>query len=166
MGKLDKVRVGVLSDSHGDARALERALARMRSEGGVDVLCFLGDCVRDVAIIAPIIAAWEKPPALHVVRGNNDILSEHPAQLCVQAGGKTLLLVHGHLQRVRTHRLQLLLCAQEAGADVALFGHTHQSECGYERGILLLNPGACSGRSPTCAVLSIAAGEMRPEIWD
>ena len=164
MPRRDVVRVGVLSDTHGDEPSILRALARIRQTGGADMLCFLGDCVGDLLIIRAALTSWERPPVLHAVRGNNDVLARYPDEMLVQAGGKALLLVHGHLQRVRTHRLQLVLHAQERGADVALFGHTHQSECGFEQGVLLLNPGACSGRQPSYALLTIAAEELLPEI--
>ena len=53
----------------------------------------------------------------------------------------TLLLTHGH--RYHVPRTDLLSYkAEETGADVVIFGHTHCPHRSEENGILFLNPGA------------------------
>ena len=160
MGKA--VRIGVLSDTHRDEGAIRRAMERLQADGPLDALCFLGDCASDLDAIEACLSPAKKTE-IYAVRGNNDVFSSLPDELTVSLGGKKLLLVHGHRQRVKMHRLGLLLHAQERGADIALFGHTHRPECGYERGILLLNPGAACGAHPTCAVLAIQDGTVIPK---
>ncbi|MCL2545058.1 MAG: metallophosphoesterase [Clostridia bacterium] len=156
------VRIGVLSDTHRDDAAIRRVMARLQAAGPLDALCFLGDCAADLDAIEACLSSAKKT-AVYAVRGNNDVFSAQPDELTVSLGGKKLLLVHGHRQRVKFHRLGLALHAQERGADIALFGHTHRPECGYERGILLLNPGAACGAHPAWAELVIRDGAVAPK---
>ncbi len=156
----DATRIGVLSDSHHDHRAIEKAMGLLALGGPLDAVCFLGDCTVDAAVIEPTLGKAK----LYVVRGNNDLLSSDPDEMVVALGGKRFLLTHGHLHRVKIHRLQLLLAAQQAEADIALFGHTHQPECGYEQGVLLFNPGACSGYGATCGLITVEHGILRADI--
>ena len=156
-------RIGVLSDSHEDRRGIQRAMDALQQGGVLDALCFLGDCIRDL----PAIEACLQPgheTAVYAVCGNNDFYAQKPDAYTLCIGGKKLLLVHGHRQRVKLHRLGLVLQAEEAGADIALYGHTHVPDCCYEHGILLLNPGAARGARPTCALLTLQGGEVHPEI--
>jgi len=159
--KGNALRIGVLSDTHHDESAVRRLMERLLADGPLSALCFLGDCATDLLAIADCLPASDNT-ALHAVRGNNDILSALPDERIVCLGGKKLLLVHGHLQRVKMHRLGLLLHAEESGADVVLFGHTHRQECAYERGILLLNPGAACGAHPSCAAITLRGGAVIP----
>ena len=164
MGNVARIwRIGVLSDSHGDQRGIQRAMAALQQGGALDMLCFLGDCIQDLPVIEGLLPQ-ENTPVVHAVRGNNDLYAREPDACIAHIGGKKLLLVHGHRQRVKLHRLALVLQAEEAGADIALYGHTHMTDCCYERGILLLNPGAAGGARPTCALLTLQGGEVHPEI--
>ena len=52
--------------------------------------------------------------------------------------------------------------AREAGADAALFGHTHRPFCERRAGILCLNPGTLARGQ--YAVLTVADGTCRPEL--
>lgn len=154
-------RVGILSDTHHDVSAIRRAMERLQAAGPLDTLCFLGDCSSDLPLIESFLLPSQKT-AVHAVRGNNDLLSSLPDEVILRLGGKKVLLVHGHLQRVKMHRVGLLCRGEEAGADIVLFGHTHQQECAYERGLLFLNPGAASGLRPTCASLEIDGERIIP----
>ncbi len=156
----DILRIGVISDSHHDPSAMQDVLSALWRGGAINAVCFLGDCMNDTAAIQERLGS----APLYSVRGNNDLMSSEPDERVVTMGGKRFLLTHGHLYRVKMHRLQLLLAAQQAEVDVALFGHTHQPECGYEQGILLFNPGACSGRQPTCGIITIERGVLRADI--
>ena len=156
------MRVGVLSDTHRDDAAIRQVMKRLQAAGPLDALCFLGDNAADVGTIEACLLPGNKTP-VYAVRGNNDVFCVHPDELTVSLGGNKLLLTHGHRQRVKLHRLGLLLHAEELGADVALFGHTHRPACGYERGILLLNPGAACGAHPAWAELIIQDGAVVPK---
>ena len=151
------MRIGVLSDSHGDTDALRGLMDKM---GRLDALCFLGDVSEDARYIEQRLSLRSIKPAFYAVKGNNDIYSAEPEEMTVYLGEKKFLLVHGHRQRVKQGLMGLSLRAREVQADVVLFGHTHQACCTYDGDILLLNPGSAgrgswASRLPSAAVVSV-----------
>ena len=152
------MRVGVFSDSHGDHEALDELLERM---GALDAVCFLGDVARDAEHLRERLAAMPNQPVLYAVRGNNDYYSTCtlPWELLIELGGVRIYMTHGH-QLVSL--MNLAYKAQECGAQVALFGHTHQALCEIAQGVLLLNPGSagnfCRGGRARASVLEINEG--------
>ena len=152
------MRVGVFSDSHGDHEALDELLERM---GVLDAACFLGDVARDAEHLRERLEAMPNQPPLYAVRGNNDYYSTCtlPWELLIELGGVRIYMTHGH-QLVSL--MNLAYKAQECGAQVALFGHTHQALCETVQGVLLLNPGSagnfCRGGRARASVLEINKG--------
>lgn len=134
-------RLGIVSDSHDHDVWLRLYLEICRREK-YDAVFHLGDYHSDARWLErrldiPLIA----------VAGNCDAFSGQArmARACYE--GHRLLAVHGHLQDVKYGYDRLSYCAEEAGADIALFGHTHQPYAGWMGGVLLINPGALmSGR--------------------
>ena len=152
------MRVGVFSDSHGDHEALDELLERM---GALDAVCFLGDVARDAEHLRERLAAMPNQPVLYAVRGNNDYYSTCtlPWDLLIELGGVRIYMTHGHRL---VSLMNLAYQAQECGAQVALFGHTHQALCETVQGVLLLNPGSagnfCRGGRARASVLEINRG--------
>ena len=96
-----------------------RAIAREKP-----ALCFfLGDGERDLAQVQA------RFPALpfYAVRGNCDWRSALSASIVCTVGGVCIFATHGHLYEVKhePNLDSLLRAAEEAGASLALFGHTH-----------------------------------------
>ena len=146
-------RVGVFSDSHGDREALDNLLERM---GHIDAACFLGDISSDAMHLRDRLSRMPHQPVLYAVRGNNDLASMLPDDLLVELGGKRIHMEHGH----RCPSLMTLAYrAKDRGADIALFGHTHEPLCEQAYGVLLLNPGSagnrCRGGRARASVLEI-----------
>ena len=152
------MRMGVFSDSHGDHEALDELLERM---GALDAVCFLGDVARDAEHLRERLAAMPNQPVLYAVRGNNDYYSTCtlPWDLLIELGGVRIYMTHGHRL---VSLMNLAYKAQECGAQVALFGHTHQALCETVQGVLLLNPGSagnfCRGGRARASVLEINRG--------
>ena len=150
--------VGVFSDSHGDHEALDELLERM---GALDAVCFLGDVARDAEHLRERLEAMPNQPPLYAVRGNNDYYSTCtlPWDLLIELGGVRIYMTHGHRL---VSLMNLAYKAQECGAQVALFGHTHQALCETVQGVLLLNPGSagnfCRGGRARASVLEINRG--------
>ena len=113
-------RIGVFSDSHGDRDALERLLEEM---GHVDAACFLGDISSDAMFLREKLEEMPHQPVLYAVRGNNDLASMLPDQLLIELGGHKIWMEHGHLV---PNLMTLAFRAKDHGADIALFGHTHE----------------------------------------
>ena len=49
----------------------------------------------------------------------------------------------------------LVAAAEERGAQIALFGHTHQAMTEYRGGLYLMNPGSLSGPSGTYGIIDL-----------
>jgi putative phosphoesterase len=159
------IRVAVISDTHGSFRHLPAAVQAL---GQVDWLLHAGDHLRD----APRVAAALGVPAERVraVVGNCCYPETEPAEVVAEIGGVKFLLVHGHKHGVKTGVERMHWAAQEAGARVAVFGHSHVPVNVDWGGVLLFNPGSLSqprlpGDPPTCGLIEIGPdGSVRGEI--
>lgn len=132
------MKILVLSDSHGNCENLERAYEKEQP----DVVLHLGDGEDDFAYLLqqdPFVTACH-------VRGNCDVGSQSETEKTVQYGGYRFFMTHGHKYNVKFSLMRLFYAAQEAMADVALFGHTHVPYCSNEGGLWMMNPGTISGR--------------------
>ena len=88
----------------------------------------------------------------------------------VRAGGKNLLLTHGHKQRVHWNPDTISYWAAEQGADVVLFGHTHMPFWDDSWHVAMFNPGSISlprgGGLPTFGILTIENGKVEGAIME
>ncbi|ADI02795.1 MAG TPA: metallophosphoesterase [Syntrophothermus lipocalidus] len=130
------MRIVVCGDTHGRINMMKAELGKME---GVDLLLHTGDFYKDGLELARFSGVQAR-----VVVGNCDIGMSEPAEDLFEIEGYRFLLTHGHLYRVKNHLISLKLRAKETGADVVVFGHTH--EPGWEKieGIWFLNPGSAS----------------------
>ena len=156
----------IFSDSHGRAEAMETALARQIKRP--DCVFFLGDGLRDVQAVE-----WGNSP-LYTVRGNCDwfFFEDAPQERLVTLGGHRFFATHGHAYGVKSGTGALLSHAAHAGADVVLFGHTHNPLCeilpvGSEVGgirltrpMYLFNPGSIGDTSRSFGTLSLMGDQL------
>ena len=115
------MRILVVSDTHGDAYSLQQAVLAQPS---ARVVIHLGDGVRGNCDF----------------RADDDLLYAREETI----GGKRLFFTHGHLYQVKFDLYRAVTAAKERGADILLFGHTHQALTDYEDGLYMLNPGSLS----------------------
>ena len=155
------MKILILSDSHGCVEAMETVVAREKPQAMVH----LGDLWADGKQLGKL---FPDIP-LYQVAGTCDRYGWEPGQdqiRTVSLDHVVIYMTHGHLHGVKLSLLRLRLAAKEAGAQVALFGHTHRSFCRNQGDVLLINPGACGGSSGTYAVLETGHGaptcEIRP----
>ena len=150
------MKICVFSDSHGREGKMADAIAFEQP----DACFFLGDGERDLAVIEECFPKLK----IYAVSGNCDFVSMLKSSRCCEIEGVTIYATHGHLSRVKYEaELDTLTSqAQEAGADVALFGHTHRQHLSYNRGIMLLNPGTV--HYGEYAVLTIENGRCTAEL--
>lgn len=149
----------ILSDSHREMEYMRDAVRRERP----DAVIHLGDLVPDADRLA------EKFPGLPVlsVRGNCDFSQPPRAEELLRTfEGVKIFGVHGHRYRVKQTLLPVEMAARQNGADVLLFGHTHCPYCEYYNGLWMLNPGACSGRTPSYGVVQIENGTVNCRVTD
>ena len=143
----------VLSDSHGYINNAIDVLERFKDEA--EGFIHLGDCCTDAEYLHSKFShmRW------YSVAGNNDYGGQAPAKAIAHIGGKKIVMVHGHKQRVSYGVMTLSYLGMEEGADAVLFGHTHRPFIEYEGNTALFNPGSISlPRStdkPTFGIMNI-----------
>lgn len=153
------MKICVFSDSHGYEGNMTAAI-------GLEVPAmyfFLGDGERDFEDVRRL---FPDIPAI-AVRGNCDFRSSLSISHTYEAGGIRIFATHGHMYNVKYEReLETLsAAAQRAGADVALFGHTHRQYLSEKNGLLIVNPGSIGlGIYPCYAVLNIEGGKCRADL--
>jgi len=151
--KGDRVKILVLSDSHGRCEYMHQAIKTEKP----DCVIHLGDHAGDAERL------FEQYPYLPVlsVRGNCDYM-DHTTPECRECmfDGVRVLMVHGHTYGVKNGLLRLYMAAKEKAVHVALFGHTHCAFCENKDGIWLMNPGTCGAFScKTYGVVEITNGQ-------
>lgn len=129
------MRILVLSDSHGNKFHLSLAIEKQPRARHV---IFLGDGERDLDDLLP----FYEDRIFHRVRGNCDLASLLPLEGVVSLSGKRIFYTHGQKYQVKFGTWDLCQAARGAGADICLFGHTHQPLVDYCDGLHLLNPGS------------------------
>ncbi|MEW6524883.1 MAG: metallophosphoesterase [Bacillota bacterium] len=128
------MRIGVVSDSHGDLKALHIAMMQL---GCFDILLHAGDFHQD--------AAWAKVQTnarVIAVPGNCDQVSLAPQERRVMVAGKKLWLLHGHRYGIKSGFGRLIQEAHRRRVDLVVFGHTHHPVVFYDRGVCFVNPGS------------------------
>ena len=131
----------VLSDTH---RSLGFACEAIEKERP-DAVLHLGDHMTDAEDLS---YAFQKPEFFYVP-GNCDFAPTVPQSLTLEFGGVRVFMTHGHIYGVKRELGALFCAAKDAGAQLALFGHTHVQHLETRVGVTLLNPGTAgsSGRS-------------------
>ena len=151
----------ILSDSHGHTRNLRTALAsQLRAP---DMVLFLGDGLRDLGCLG----LQEKRISLLGVKGNCDGYTypepDEPNERLLTVGNVRILMMHGHTHHVKGGWMPAAAHAARQGADILLFGHTHQaieehlpagtllSGIPLEKSLTVFNPGTVGGGWGTAA---------------
>lgn len=146
------MKILVLSDSHGELRYMEKAVF----DETPDHILHLGDKLNDAR------ALRERFPRIPMtaVPGNCDLGAIDPPVLVQELGGVRFLITHGHVHGVKMGLMRLSYAAMEAGAQVAVYGHTHIAAHREECGVHLLNPGAAGGGCPSYGVIELENGRV------
>lgn len=148
----------VLSDTH---RSLGFACEAIEKEHP-DAVLHLGDHLTDAEDLS---FAYSEPD-FYYVPGNCDYAPTVPPALTLDFQGVRIFMTHGHLYGVKQELSALCAAAKAAGAQIALFGHTHVQHMEKRDGVLLFNPGTAgrSGRSGYGIIeISNGAGTCRLE---
>ena len=163
------MKILVFSDSHNKTELMESAvranLNAPASAGELEAVFFLGDGIRDFDRLR------EKFPGPRYagVLGNCDgyaLLDGGSYEKLVDCGGFRFLLMHGHRHSVKSGIQRAADYAIAKGADVLLFGHTHEafdSEIDGSAGgsVRCINPGSVgSWYGASFALLEIRDGKL------
>lgn len=156
------MRVAVFSDTHGKLTGLAHVRELL---GPVDLLLHAGDHFADAPKVA--VGLGLTAAQVQAVIGNCDLGQRGPEDTVLNLGGVRILLTHGHRYDVKHTLQRVFYRAEEAGARVAIFGHSHVPVNVNERGVLLFNPGSYSeprtAGPPTCGLLTIEEQKVRVE---
>ncbi|MCP6683275.1 YfcE family phosphodiesterase [Bacillus nakamurai] len=154
------MKVLIISDSHGLEDELS-AIAK-RHEAEVDLMIHCGD--------SELRAAHPALKPYNTVKGNCDIGGGFKDELLLSAGSRKILVVHGHLHGIKQSLLTVFYRAEELGADIVCFGHSHIAGSEMLRGKLLINPGSiCLPRVrnvKSYAILTLANDEAIVTFYD
>ena len=159
------MRAIVLSDSHNDTAALERAVASV-GEKNIDMIIHLGDIARDVDYLEMLYY----PIKVVSVLGNNEFLRAGDYERVIEFDGHKIFICHGHTLSVNYGTEKLEAAARQKGCEAALFGHTHHAVLKKaDDGFFTLNPGSVSrprGGKASFAVLETENGKLSAAIID
>lgn len=140
------MKVGILSDTHDNLEAIDRAVEVFNSRN-VKAVIHAGD------VISPFAAARFKALSspVHAVYGNNDgermglgrVFRELGTGiedfLELEIGGRSFAVYHGTIPGV------VPSLVKGGSYDVVVTGHTHEPEIKRSGGALLINPGEACG---------------------
>lgn len=147
------MRIGVISDTHGDTAALRQAVAQLEA---VDAWLHAGDYYADGAVLARLTGL-----PVTAVAGNCDGRGAGPTESFPVFGQVKIWLTHGHRYCVKYGLTELVQQAQQYGVSVVVYGHTHRAAVDRLEGLLLFNPGSVSlprgDRTPTCGLLTLGS---------
>ncbi|WP_243297425.1 metallophosphoesterase family protein [Bacillus litorisediminis] len=121
----------IVSDSHGLTKELEKVVNAFPDADGY-IHCGDSELNSDHPAILPYTT----------VNGNCDWNGTFPDEQTVYKDSHRLFITHGHLYNVKTTLLNLHYKAQEKGANIVCFGHSHLVGAEMIDGILFLNPGS------------------------
>ena len=147
------MRILVLSDSHGNVENM----ARCAELTDPNIILHLGDCQRDAEALHRQIPAIP----MQTVPGNCDWGAVDTPEVLTEYAGVRILMMHGHTRHVKSGPMAAMYAARECGADIVLFGHTHQPVVDRSGDFWVMNPG-CIGPSVrrTYGVITLEDGKV------
>lgn len=157
------MRIGVISDTHGDLHAIERAVKMV---GAVELWLHAGDHYQDSRKLQELTEA----PVIAVL-GNCDGSAAAKPDEFIDLPGCHIWLTHGHRYHIRDGRDDLRYWAKTFSAQVVVYGHTHIPDMFWDQDLLIFNPGSASrprgGFAASCGLLNLSAsGVISPTIID
>ncbi|KAF5089544.1 Phosphodiesterase YfcE [anaerobic digester metagenome] len=155
------MKIGVMSDSHGNLKAVKQAVEEM---GLVDVIIHLGDYVEDALYLRTITNA-----PVHILKGNLDSFADQGSMsLETTLGGFRVFACHGHKHGVKNDLHHLYYAGLEKSAQVILYGHTHHAYIEDDGQVLLMNPGSVGAPRlddpASYGLITIEKGEIEAKI--
>ena len=151
------MKVLVVSDSHSGLSYMRDWAKLLKPQ----VIIHLGDYFDD----AEAMASDFPGSRLIQVPGNCDryrMIRMEPEIRVVKLEDVCVYLTHGHRHGVKSSPAGLVVEARKTGADVALFGHTHQAVCWQtEDGMWVMNPGSCGSYGGSVGLLELERGNVK-----
>lgn len=160
------MKLGVISDVHGNVEALDWALAEL--EPAVDMILLAGDAMHEYRFCNEVVEAARRWDMVYVLgnhelsllgpggeraraaptvkQGNLDFLSTVPTRWEEALDGQRVGMVHGSPWEPHSEYLvagnETLRRAGDLGLDILILGHTHVPMVMRVGGTLVVNPGS------------------------
>lgn len=149
----------ILSDTHGNRQAIEK-IDGVLSE--CDYIIHLGDTSSDGSFIRS-----KYPSKTYLVNGNCDLTKLGEDELVLDIEGVKIFATHGHLYSAKTTLMRLKYRAEELGAQIALYGHTHRADEQQADGVTIINPGNMSKYSQNsyCYLVINGGKAVSKTVW-
>lgn len=148
------MKIVVMSDSHGNAEAVEKVIAKNPDADG---FYHLGDGWRDF-----VFAVTNSDVFRVGVKGNCDIGCELPHKDVRTLDGVKIAATHGE----GFHGLAgAVLFGAKEKAKIVLHGHTHIPNIDFANGMFIVCPGTLKyGTTQTYAVIELKDGIVKPDL--
>lgn len=151
-------RIAVFTDSHGDTEPMMAVIREQKP----DMVLHLGDYARDAEELCREFPAMD----IRYVRGNCDYGSDAPEVLTPVVDRVRIFMTHGHRYQVKFTLYSLANAASFSGAQLALFGHTHESEFRQVGDVSLFNPGAAGAGGHRWGLVTVEGEKFQCQIMD
>lgn len=157
--------IGIMSDSHGDMRAVRKAVNALPE---AEYWLHAGDFYPDSEYLSEFTGKQ-----VYGVVGNCDGIGlfrkVEPEKLekFLDIGGRKIWLLHGHHYNVKSGTSELVDDAVQLGVDIVIYGHTHIIDNRQIGSLLVLNPGSVTRpylAPPSCMRLDMETNEIRVDI--
>lgn len=156
------MRVGVVSDTHGDPVSFRKALEQM---GQVDFVIHAGDHYRDAVAMSS-----ESGIKTVAVNGNCDWGGTGAEEEELDLEGYRVLVTHGHKYGAKSGNSKLAEKLRQGKYDLIIYGHSHVPELTRLPEGYLLNPGSVAkprqGSNRSYAVVDIGKNGIVPYIYE
>ena len=158
------MKILVFSDSHQNPKNMLAGLSEHR--GTVDLVIHLGDGLGDLNLARDLLNGV----AVATVLGNGEeyfhkrLWGDVPDEFTISPDGVKIFCCHGHKYRVKLGLGDAVARAEEKGADLLLYGHTHNPYDGWEtapggKAIHVFNPGSIGMAYPeSYGIIEISGG--------
>ena len=149
------MKILVISDTHYRTDIAEELIEKLNP----DYTLHLGDMADDCKHLEKTF------PSKNIVsvRGNNDFFdTDYPFERTFELEGVKIFMCHGHKYSVKFTMDELVEKANEVGAKIALYGHTHIPHMEERGELTVLNPGSVD----TYGIIEIENGNISAEIID
>ncbi|KIR03318.1 phosphoesterase [Lachnospiraceae bacterium TWA4] len=153
------MRYFITSDTHG---RYERIFEIFKKTGPYDGMIHCGDSELPKNF-------WEKniPCPVYIVKGNCDRGNQYPLREEIVLEGHKVMVVHGHREDVNWSLDGLKKVADDIGAEIIFYGHTHIAEKVELGNQVFVNPGSLivpRNLKPSYAVMNVEVDRVDIEI--
>ena len=125
------MKIVIMSDTHGNRDIIEKVKSYY-PEADTYIHCGDSELAANDVVLQDV----------HKVGGNCDHDAAYEDDVLLETGGTKLYITHGHLYNVKSSLMTLAYRAEEVGADIVCFGHSHVLGVEKIHSTLFINPGS------------------------